>query len=172
VISAAWFSSQITIFQVLEALGVGDGGPEETRQIACPVHQDRRPSARVYGGDENRLYCFTCGRGWDVVGLVMAVQHLTYPAAADWLMETFNLGRPSDLPGQIRQALLSTATSIQPLFSMTEQALRESRLTMGCDRYTRASMALDVVQELYLTKAIDRKTAQQDLTRILRFVKR
>lgn len=171
-VSAEWLSQQVTIFAVMDALGVGDGGPEETRQRLCPVHHESRPSARVYAGTENRVFCFSCGRGWDVVGLVMAVQRVPYPVAAAWLMDTFALGKGASLPSQVRQTLMTTSTSAAPLFRMAEAALRAAKPQLTLDAFTRCAMALDVVQHQYQAHEIDRPTAQKHLTRVLQYLSR
>src|SRR5687767_3058650 len=54
----------VTIFEMLSHMGVDV--PEATHQIRCPFHEDRSPSARVYA-DQNKIYCFTEQKGWDVI---------------------------------------------------------------------------------------------------------
>ncbi len=47
----------------------------------CPMHDDRGPSFVVYP-DNQSWYCFgACGRGGDVIALVMAIEHLDFKTA-------------------------------------------------------------------------------------------
>lgn len=65
----------VTAHDVLRHFGVSlrhDGSTQE-EQISCPFHgKDNRPSARVYpqtGPSPSGLYCWTCQKRWDIVGL-------------------------------------------------------------------------------------------------------
>lgn len=51
----------------------------------CPLHDDRAPSFYVYADDQS-WHCYgACGRGGDVLDLVMAAEHLELRAAAERL---------------------------------------------------------------------------------------
>ncbi len=39
-------------------------------QARCPFHEDKSPSMHLYGA-ENRVHCFSCGRGWDTISFLM-----------------------------------------------------------------------------------------------------
>lgn len=165
-IPSAWIASRVTIFQVMQALGVYDGGDETTRQMLCPVHSDSRPSARVYA-DENRVHCFTCGAGWDVFALVMTIQRVDYRAAASWLMETFHLDAAS-APDDVRAVLALPTGTVAPLFTHAEARVRSLRSQLSLTDYTKLTMALDIVAGQYRALQLDRAGVHRDITRILR----
>ena len=85
----ATIHERVSIFAVFERMGV-DVTPE-TQQMRCPFHPDRTPSARVYA-DQNTLYCFTCQKGWDVIGCVTDHFRLPFLDALAWLEAEFALG--------------------------------------------------------------------------------
>lgn len=165
-ISAPWITSRVTIFQAMDALGVYDGGEETTRQMLCPVHVDQRPSARVYP-DENRVHCYTCGKGWDVIDLVIAVKKVPYPEAIAWLAETFGLTNTADLPAQVRAALTMASHSTAALVAHAEQTIRRSRRGLSCEQFTKITMALDVTLHQQREHTIDHKGVEQNVRRIL-----
>lgn len=167
-IAATWITERVSIFQVMDALGVSDGGDETTRQMRCPVHVDSRPSARVYA-EENRVHCYTCGRGWDVLGLVMTLRHVSYPEAAQWVVETFGLTAGTSLTAQLRAAFDKPTGSVAPLFQFAEAELRRARSALTCETYLRAGMALDLVQAQYREHA-DRAKAQKDVARVVAYL--
>lgn len=89
---------------VLRTFGIdlsGDG----TQQIRCPVHEDRSPSARFYA-EEQRVYCFTCGKGWNPLTLAMARLNFDRSTAKQWLVRTFGVIEQSTAE-QVRGTLQS-----------------------------------------------------------------
>jgi hypothetical protein len=44
----------------------------------CPFHEDKTASMYQYG---NRVYCFSCHKGWDTIGLLMERDGLLFPEA-------------------------------------------------------------------------------------------
>lgn len=81
--------AHVSIFDVMDVLGLWHHGPG-TYQIHCPNprHDDVNPSARVFGGT-NSIYCWTCGKTWDVVELVRDTKQITFNAACDFLENCF-----------------------------------------------------------------------------------
>lgn len=53
---------------------------DRNNMARCPLHDDRTPSLRWYR-DTNRLYCFSCGRGWDTIGFLMERDNLGFTDA-------------------------------------------------------------------------------------------
>lgn len=53
-------------------------------QILCPVHDDTRKSARVYP-DSNSVYCWTCGRSYDPVAILVETEGLSTLAAIEYI---------------------------------------------------------------------------------------
>lgn len=48
-------------------------------QAVCPFHDDKGPSMHLY--PDNRVYCFSCAKGWDTIGFVMERDGLGFPEA-------------------------------------------------------------------------------------------
>lgn len=51
-----------------------------TNMALCPFHDDRTPSMRWYR-DSNRLYCFSCNRGWDTISFLRERDGLSFVQA-------------------------------------------------------------------------------------------
>ena len=64
----------------VEAAGVRLRGRGRVRQGVCPFHDEAEGSFTVYG-DSERLYCFGCGLGGDVLDFVQRTESLTLPEA-------------------------------------------------------------------------------------------
>ena len=56
----------------------------------CPFHADRHPSMRIYPNDKG-FYCFSCGKGGDVITFVSALYGLSNEQACKKLIEDFSL---------------------------------------------------------------------------------
>jgi DNA primase len=84
----------VTIFQVMDKLGL----PYDfkgTHQISCPFHDDAHKSARVYE-DTNKIWCWTCGKAWDVIELVVEMTNLNFKQTLIWLEQEFSLVVPTE----------------------------------------------------------------------------
>jgi len=143
---AASALSQVTIFDALKAVGAQTASPG-THQIRCPIHDDRTPSARVYA-DENRVYCFTCGQRWDAIDLIRLKFHLTFEQAVEWLERRFTLKSVTEnLPAVLRARLQMTPRpDPEPCFRAVESELIRARHQIGCERYGRLLLALDLAK--------------------------
>jgi len=52
--------------------------------VSCPFHAggtERDPSCRVYP-DTDSIYCFTCAKSWDTIGVLMEGIKIGFPEAA------------------------------------------------------------------------------------------
>lgn len=79
---------RVSIWAVLAQYGVKGEG---TMQISCLAHRpDIHKSCRVYG-ETNSMYCFTCSKTWDVVGLVMELEEMTFREACSTLAQKFDI---------------------------------------------------------------------------------
>lgn len=67
------------------------GFQEDRRHLClCPFHKDRHPSMRIYPNDKG-FYCFSCGKGGDVITFVAALFGLQNETACRKLIEDFSL---------------------------------------------------------------------------------
>lgn len=81
----------LPIISVAEHLGMELYGMGElNRRSLCPFHDDHDPSLHI-NATKNIFKCFSCGKGGDVIGLVMQVENLKYLDACQWLINEFNV---------------------------------------------------------------------------------
>ena len=78
----------VSALQAGEALGLN---PDRNGRCACPLHNGRDRNMKL-SSDDRGYHCFVCHAGGDVIHLVQAVNHMTFPEALGWLNETFSLG--------------------------------------------------------------------------------
>lgn len=158
----------VTIFEVFERMGIDE--PPETHQMKCPFHADRSPSARVFA-DQNKIYCFTCQRGWDVIDAVQTHWKLSPVDAVVWIEQEFAVpGGLQSLTGMIRTKLSSRAApDVKAMAQVVEQTLQGRRVALGFDRYTRCLMALDLsVYEATETKTLKAADLHERMQAILK----
>ena len=87
----------IPIISVAEKLGIQlYGAGKNNRRCLCLFHDDHSPSLHL-NNTKNIFKCFSCGKGGDVIGLVMQHENLKYLDACQWLMKEFNITN-TDLP--------------------------------------------------------------------------
>jgi DNA primase len=161
----------VTIFEVLDLYGVRHAG-EGTQQIPCPVHEDSTPSARVYREQQN-LYCFRCGKLWDVIGLVQAKERISFEQALDLLERRFTVpevteGLVARVKAQLRRPV---PLNLDPLFAMAEQAILDARDRLALDRFSRALMALDLIGFAFTNKRLTPEDAVGQVKKILTYVR-
>lgn len=85
----------VSIGDALRLVGVHVSGERFSRQIRCPFHDDERPSARVYP-DTGTVYCFTCRKAWDVIGLVAQFNGCSRSDAVEILVRVFGIEYSDD----------------------------------------------------------------------------
>jgi DNA primase len=141
-------NAQVTILDALERLGVALPAGKATHQIKCPFHVDSTPSARIYA-DNNRVFCFTCGKGWDPIEAARDLLGVGFPEAVEWLEQQFGLEDPSDpaIVGDVIRARLRQRgeMNLPALYDYAEKRLRSLRGKVSLDRYTRAFVVFDTV---------------------------
>jgi hypothetical protein len=64
--------------------------PDVAQQIRCFGHDDRTPSARFYP-DTNAVYCWTCGKLFDVVTACQLLLNKDFPDAAEYLCTRYRV---------------------------------------------------------------------------------
>ena len=81
----------LPIISVADRLGMKLYGMGKlNRRCLCPFHDDHTPSLHI-NATKNIFKCFSCGKGGDVIGLVMQVKNLKYLDACQWLMNEFSI---------------------------------------------------------------------------------
>jgi DNA primase len=72
-------------------------------KACCPFHDEKTPSFTV--NDAKQFYhCFGCGAHGDVIGFVMAYDHLSFPDAVKTLAAEAGLQLPAQSPQAIKEA--------------------------------------------------------------------
>lgn len=170
-IRVANIRQHVTIFELFEKMGV-DVTPE-TQQMRCPFHADRNPSARVYA-EQNKIYCFTCQKSWDVIEAAIDHYHLSFPDAVVWLEQEFGVpGGTTGLVGTVRTQLASRVSpDIRTVADSVEQVLKGSRKALGFERYTRCLQALDLTVYEAAEKKIKTDEVLRRMTTILQAARR
>ena len=137
VVQAAIFNERVDVFRLYDALGLSYQG-ERTQQTVCPnpAHRDTHPSARLYA-ETRSVYCWTCQRSWDVVGLVRLRLGGSLEEALVWLQARFGVPT-STIPGAPRPV------SLAGVADHVERAVLAARDTLGRARYVRYLTALDL----------------------------
>lgn len=170
-IRASMVREHVTIFGVLDLYGVRHAG-EGTQQIPCPVHEDSKPSARVYG-EQNTVYCFKCGKVWDVVALVQAKERTTFEQALTWLERTFTVpgiteGLVTRVKTQLRQR---QPPNLGTLFEMTERAILDARDRLTLNQFNRALMALDLLGFEFAHQRLTPEEAMEQVKKVLAYTR-
>ncbi len=133
------------------------GFQEDRRHLClCPFHKDRHPSMRVYPNDKG-FYCFSCGKGGDVVTFVAALYELHNDAACRKLIEDFSL--PVALPASTyrekrerekrirhREAVARFRDEAQHILGTYRIKLCEATREFGSPHFTEAFQELSVTE--------------------------
>jgi len=64
--------------------------PNRSGFLACPFHEDKDPSFKVYPGDRG-WHCFSCDTGGSVIDLVMRMEGMTFQDACQAIVERAGL---------------------------------------------------------------------------------
>lgn len=63
---------------------------EVDQKTRCPCHNEEQPSAKAYV-ESNSVYCWVCGRTWDVPELFKVIHNVSLPVAVEQLMNRLGL---------------------------------------------------------------------------------
>jgi hypothetical protein len=139
----ATIQAHVTLFDIFDRMGVSV--TPETQQMRCPFHADRLPSARVYA-DQNKLYCFSCQKSWDVIAAVQDHWRLGFHDALTWVEREFGLaGIDPPVEAKVRAAFFRTApVDLRGAAATVEATLGSRRGALGYRRYTELLHALDL----------------------------
>lgn len=66
-----------------------------TYKALCPFHKEKTPSFHILP-DKQIYHCFGCGKGGDVFGFLMRLEHLTFPEAVRFLAAKQGIEIPKD----------------------------------------------------------------------------
>lgn len=58
---------QVSIYTLLQSIGIQVPRTERGWKIYCPFHDDNKTKSAYVYPDSNSLYCFSCVKGWDVI---------------------------------------------------------------------------------------------------------
>lgn len=156
----------VTIFEVFDRMGLQVS--PETQQMLCPFHPDTTPSARVFA-EQNKIHCWTCQRGWDVIDAVMTHWNLPFHDAIVFIEDEFSVpGGIQSLRGAIRTRLAAKATvDVKAVVDQVERGLAARRQQLGFERYTRLLQALDLTVYDHTQKALPPAVVQERMVQIL-----
>jgi hypothetical protein len=142
--------------------------PDATAQIRCPFHDDHAPSARLYT-EQQKVYCFTEQKSWDVVDAVQTLRTCSLPDAVRWLEETFSVpALAATLQSSIRTQLSQRMPpSLGPSAELVETRLKAARHALGFAAYTKLLQGLDLTVWEATTRAIQLPVALERFKQIL-----
>lgn len=87
----------ISITEVARRLGCNIRKKGTVYTTNCPWHDDQHPSLTLYERtNENRCYCFSCGKGGSVIDFVMQHEQWTFQEACQWLSNEFGISTYAD----------------------------------------------------------------------------
>lgn len=78
--------------------------PNRSGFLACPFHEDKDPSFKVYPGDRG-WHCFSCDTGGSVIDLVMRMEGMTFSEACKAITDRSGLGGATAAPIRYRRKL-------------------------------------------------------------------
>lgn len=159
---------QLSIFDVMEKLSI-EFLHRGTHQVPCPFHgEDRKPSARIYA-DTNKIYCFTCARGWDVLGTVQAKRECSFSDAVSWLEVEFKIEYAGDGLASLVQSKLDHVPrpQLEQFYLMVEDRLIAARDILDLDKYCKYLTALDLVSYRLTQNTLSYEDAVQHLKKLL-----
>ena len=111
---------ELPIFEVCSKLGISLYGLGQlTRRATCWYHDDQHPSMHV-NKKKNIFKCFVCGKGGDVIRLVMDYENLSFTEACEWLMKEFSITA-------IRPSAISHHTS--NIIALNSELVKQARST-------------------------------------------
>lgn len=141
---------------------------DRTQQIRCPIHDDRSPSARYYH-DQQKVHCFTCGKSWDVIGLVAAKRGLSREMAVRVIDEEFPTAATAETITQRIRAQLREPTGPQfgELFENTERRLIARRRELGLVAFSKRVTALDIIRYQHAAGDVSNDALPAMLARVL-----
>jgi hypothetical protein len=132
----------------IDVLGKFDKRPtrgDREFQIACPFHgKDTHPSARYYPDSkdrENHIWCFTCRKSWNAIGLWMEYEGLRYSAALASMEAECGI-RPPELPTELQEEPQVDEELVQ-LIKACESRLISNKEAVGVEAYLKLCVILD-----------------------------
>jgi DNA primase len=165
---ARTITSTVGIREVLAALGVPVA--ETAHQILCPVHPERNPSARIY---PDAIYCFTCGKRYDAIALVMAIRKMAFPEALDWCEEAFGVKNPAEHLDTVLPAMLraKSARDFSEAVLRVERLIKKNKCAMGLERYNNAWLAFDTAKQAHAKGTLDDEAFEATLVTLAEFAR-
>jgi hypothetical protein len=156
---------QLSIYQVLAAYHVEFIGGGEPEQIHCPFHgADINKSARIYP-ETDSIYCFTCGKNWNVISFVQEQEELTFVETCRFIRAKWDI--EISMP-DYEAALYSTrrkpvqnreefAATVERLFVSFADSLTSGELYPILDLYNTCLAEKDdlVVKDYFTTKELE-----------------
>lgn len=85
----AFVKEKVSIVRLFKELGFDVRDTEREHQVSCPFHDDRHASSRIFP-DQDRFWCWTCGKGGDIIWIVQETFKLNFIQAVEWLEKTFD----------------------------------------------------------------------------------
>lgn len=137
---------RVPVINVAEHLGITlYGMGKENKRCRCIFHDDRHPSMHL-NTKRNIFKCFACGKGGDVITLVMQQKGCDFQEACRWLTQEFcvvpplteNENHPTEAASFLAPKLVAQSLSTKSVFCqslVSKSILTEKQMLMAASRY-------------------------------------
>lgn len=156
------------------ALKYPGSGHEE--QMSCPFHgRDNKPSARVYpegARSKSHVYCYTCGKTWDVFGLWKAFRgadEMRFSQVVFELEKAFGIippEGPSYKEEDIDEGPSDDEREVLNLFELCESRLLETRPNFEKKGYLQIGQVLDKLRFRFDNRSVTATEARSVLHQV------
>ena len=136
-----------------------------TYKALCPFHKEKTPSF-IVNPDKQIYHCFGCGKGGDVFGFLMDIEHLTFPEVVKFLAAKNGIEIPKDYDPEAekREDLYKVLDEAASLY---EKALYTEEGKIARDYLEKREIKADTIKKFrigyapdswgYLTNSIGRE---------------
>jgi DNA primase len=134
------------VYEQLKELGHTLSDKDTPFQIACPFHEDNKPSARYYPGSDKENYghvhCFSCKAHTDTCGLYAKLKNIGFGSALKELERRFNI----KIKETKEEKPIPGAENPKRLISLAEKKLRQIRNSSSLQDYVKICQMVDGVE--------------------------
>jgi len=114
-------------------------------QISCPIHgQDKKPSAKYYK-KSNSFHCWACGKTYNTIDLVKAIENLSFRGALYFLERFANLPPLVQEKVSVQEPELKFTLTYKGRIDILEKRIRNMQFKITLDKYILLFEMLDIL---------------------------
>lgn len=61
------------------------------QSVSCPMHEDKKPSMRLYNPKERGAYCFSCGKAYTTYSVHRGLNNWSFKEIVNYFIENYNV---------------------------------------------------------------------------------